>query len=208
MSPFTDSQLAVFLLSKAPLYLWPKPLKNVWFHVSSLSNSAILNFQFVPGYAGIPGINKHADSLPKAGTSLATAIVHCSSLQLLPKFVTYGVTNGDVTFSHFPSHLKCPIPTVSPLELVLTRPICFELSAFACKAKDSYSCCYSVIGKNLPAAPMDTFYSFLIVFFLTVLHLSLYANPSLALKSALWPVAQLLGLRDVPLLLHSSERVG
>ena len=40
---------------------------------------------------------------------------------------------------------------------------------------------------------MDTFYWTLIISFLTVLPLSLYANLSLALQSASWRVAQLLG---------------
>ena len=66
----------------------------------------------VPGHAGIVG-NKHADSLCKAGTSLATAVVPCSSPQLLPKLVTFSVTNGDVTFPHSLSHLNFRISTVS-----------------------------------------------------------------------------------------------
>ena len=42
--------------------------------MSALSNSAILNFQWVLGHDGIPE-NEHADSLPKAVASLRAAIV-------------------------------------------------------------------------------------------------------------------------------------
>ena len=175
----------------------------------SLSNSVILNFQWVPGHVGTTG-KKHADSLPKDKTFLATAMVPCSSTQLLPKLVTSSVTNGDVTFPHSPSHLNCPISTVSPLELVVSRSICFELSAFASKVQASYNCRTgkSVVRKTLPAAFVDTFYRTLIIFFLTVWPLSFYANLSLALQSAPWRVAQLLGLCEVPLHLHPSEWVG
>ena len=92
---------------------------------------------------------------------------------------------------------------IGPLTL-----ICFELSAFASKFKASYNCCKSVERKTLHAAPVDTFYRTLIIFFLTVLPLSLYANPVLALQYAPWHVAQLLGLSEIPLPLHPSEGVG
>ena len=88
---------------------------------------------------GIPG-NKHAQSRHNVGTFLATAMVRCSSPQLLPKLVTPSVTNGDVIFLNSFSHLNCPIPTVSPLKLVLSRPICFELSSFGSKVKAPYNC--------------------------------------------------------------------
>ena len=172
VSLFTDFQSALSLLSKASLHLWPRPLQNVWFHVSSLFDSAILNFQWVFGHAGIPG---NADSLPKPGTSLATAMVPGSSPQLLTKLVTPSVANGDVTFPHSPSHLNCPISTVTPLELVFSRPICFELSAVASKVKAFYSCRKSVVRKTLSAAPVDTFCSASIIFFLAVLLVSLNA---------------------------------
>ena len=141
-----ESQSALSLLSKASLYLWPKPHKNVWFQVSLLSNSAILNFQWVPGQAGTPG-NKHGDSLPKAGTSLVTAMVPGFSPQLFPKFVTRCVTNGNITFPHSPSYFNCFIATVFPLELVLSRPTCFKLSAVASKVKVCYNCHKSVVKK-------------------------------------------------------------
>ena len=41
----------------------------------------------------------------------------------------------DVTFSHSPSHLNCPFPTVSPEEMAFSNPICFELSSFASMVK-------------------------------------------------------------------------
>ena len=164
VSLYTDSQLGVFQLSKAPLYLWPRPHYNFWFYISSLSNSAILNFQSVTGHAGIPE-NKHADSLLKAGASLPTAKVPCPSPRLLPKLVTPSITNRDVTFPHSSSHLNCPVPTVSPLELVLLHPICFELSAFAFNVKASYNYCKPIVRKTLPVVFVDIFYRTLIIFF-------------------------------------------
>ena len=129
-------------------------------------------------------------------------MVSASSCQRFAKLVTPSVANGDVTFLHSPFYFNCPIATVFPLELVLSRPTCFELSAVASKVKASYR--KSIVRKTLPAALVDTFRKILIIFFLAVLLLSLYANLSLALKSAPWRVAQLLGLCKVPLLLHPS----
>ena len=62
------------------------------------------------------------------------------------------VANGDVTFPHSPFHLNCPISTVSPMELVLSRLLCFEVSAFASYVKASYNSRKSVIRKTLAAA--------------------------------------------------------
>ena len=107
--------------------------------------------------------------------------------------------------SHFPFHFNCPIPTVSPLELVLSSSACIELSAFASTVKASYNCRKSVARKTLPAALVYTFYRPLIIFFLTFLPSSIYVNLTLALQSAPWRVAQVLGLCEVPLLLHPSE---
>ena len=156
------------------------------------------------GLAGILG-NKHADSLSKAGNSLPTAMVSFSLPQLLQKVVKPRVTNAAVTFPHFPSHLNCPIPTVSPLVLVLSRPECFEISAFASKVKASYNCLKSVLWKTLPSAlwtpstgPLSSL-SWLCC---------LYANLSLALQSPPWRAAQLLGVCEVPLLIYPSERIG
>ena len=117
------------------------------FHVSSLSNNAILNFQCVLGHAGILG-NKHADSFRKTGASLTTSMVPCPSPQLLPKLVTHSMTNGDVTFPHSSSHFNCFIATVFLEELFLSRPICFELSDLASKVIISYYCSKSVLRKN------------------------------------------------------------
>ena len=130
------------------------------------------------------------------------------SPQLSPKLVTPSITNGDVTFLHSPSNLNCLVPTISPLELVLSRLICFELSAFASKFKACYSCRKPVVRKSLPVSLVDTFYRPLIISFLSVLPLSLYANLCLVLQSTPWRVDQLLGLCKLPLFLHPLEGVG
>ena len=139
VSPFTHSQSALFLVSNVPLYLWPRPLKNVWFYVSSVSNSAIFNFECVPGQAGIPG-NKHADSFPKAGASLATAVVPCSSSSAIAKtrYIQYHKWRSHISTFLLPSQLSHSYSSL--LELVLSHPISFELSAFASKVKASYNC--------------------------------------------------------------------
>ena len=145
---------------------------------------------------------------PKAVTSLPAAMVPCFSPQLLPKLVTPRVTNGGDTLPDFPSRINCPTSTVSPFELVLSRPICFDLSAFTSKVEASYNRRKSVVRKTLPASPVATFYRTLIIFFLDILPLSLYANLLLALPSLPWRVAELLGLCEGSLFLHPSEGVG
>ena len=133
-------------------------------------------------------------------------MVRGSSPQLFPKLITpSSVANGDATFPHSPSSFNSPIPTVSPLELVLSRPICFELSAVAFKVQACCNCRKSVVRKTLPAALVHTSYRTLIIVFLTVLLLSFYANLFLALQSARCSVAQLLlGICEVLWLLHPS----
>ena len=180
---FCGLPIGSFLTFKGPLVALAKtPQKCL---VSCLLTFQQYHFKLSvgPGHAGIPG-NKHALSVHNAGTSLPTVMVSCSSLLLLPKLVTPSVTNEDVTFPHYPSHLNCPIPTVSPFELVLSCPICFELSTFGSKVKASYNCHKSVVRKALPAARVDTFYRTTIIFFWTALPLSLYANLALALQFA------------------------
>ena len=50
--------------------------------------------------------------------------------------------------SHSPFYRDCPVPTVSQEELVFSRSICFELSAFASMVKTSYYCHKSVARKT------------------------------------------------------------
>ena len=112
--------------------------------------------------------SKDADSLPIAAASLPTAMVRPLSLSpAIAKPVTPSITNGDVTFPHFPSHLNCTLPTVYSGESVFSLSICFELSAFASKVKAFYSSRKSVLKRFFPAAPVDTFYRILIISFLS-----------------------------------------
>ena len=55
--------------------------------------------------------------------------------QAIAKPVITSITHGAVKFPHSPYYLNCPVPTVYPEKLVLSRPICFELSAFPYKVK-------------------------------------------------------------------------
>ena len=76
------------------------------FHVSSLSNSAILNFQWVPGHAGTG--TKHANSFSKTEASMPTATVAYPSPQLSPKPVK---PISQMEASHF--HISPLFSTVS-----------------------------------------------------------------------------------------------
>ena len=70
--------------------------------------------------------NKYADSLPK----LESTWLLQWSLVPLPSYCQNSLhpmsQMGDVTFPHPLSQLNCPIPTVSSLKLVLSRPICLS----------------------------------------------------------------------------------
>ena len=90
--------------------------------------------------------------------SLSTAIT---------KPVIPSSTNGDVTFPHSSSFFNCTVFTVDPEELVLSRPICVELLHLRFQGQSPYYFCKLVVRKTVPAAPVDTFYTTLIISFLT-----------------------------------------
>ena len=98
-------------------------------------------------------------------------MVPCSSTQLMPKLAIPSCHKWRHYISTFPSHPNCPISTVFQLESVLSRLICFKISAFTSKAKASYKCRKSIARKTLPAAPVDTFCRTLIISFFTILPL-------------------------------------
>ena len=110
--------------------------------------------------------------------------------------------------STYPSHLNCPVRTVSPQKLVFHAPVSFELSSFAFTVKASYYCRKSAVWKTLSAAPVDTFYGALTISCLTISPMSFNVIVFWARQSAPWRVVQLLGLCEVCLLLHPSKRVG
>ena len=86
-------------------------------------------------------------------------MIPCSSPQLLQNPL-HPVSQMETSHLHNPPcHLNCPIPTVSPLELVLSRLISFELSVFASKVKAFYNCRKSFVRKTLPTTPVNTFYT-------------------------------------------------
>ena len=80
----TDSQSALSIRSSAPSYLLPESLWNVLSLASSLSNNTTLNFQWVPGHAGLPG-NENADLLAKAGASRPTDAIPCPLRPVIAK---------------------------------------------------------------------------------------------------------------------------
>ena len=104
----TTRQLAsrLFPHFQRPLYISGQNT-SVWFHISSLSNSAILSFQWVPVMLVSMEISM-----------LIFFHVFCndplSFFSAIAKLGRPSIPNGDVTFPHSPTHLNCPIPTVFP----------------------------------------------------------------------------------------------
>ena len=125
----TDSQSALSILPSAPSYLLPESLWNVWSLASSLSNNITLNFQWVPGHAGLPG-NENADLLAKADASLPTDAIPCPLPPVIAKICYLQYHNWRRHISH--SYLNYQVPKVSSEELLLSRPIRCELSRLRC----------------------------------------------------------------------------
>ena len=125
-------------------------------------------------------------------------------LSAIAKPVTPSITNEDIIFS-LPSQLSCSynfsgeIGPLTPNMLWAFR-LCFHDQTFLLRRK-------SVINKNFSCSACEQYtYRTLIISFLTVLPLGIYANLSFALHPGVW--LNCLGLREVPLLLHPSEEVG
>ena len=121
----TDSQSVLSILSSAPSYLLPESLRNVWSLASSFSNNTTSNFQWVLGYAGLPG-NKNADLFAKAGASLPTDAIPCPLPPVIAKIYYFQYHNWGRHISH--SYLNYQVPKVSLEELLLSHPIRCELS--------------------------------------------------------------------------------
>ena len=216
VSPFPNrlpiSPLYPFI---SPSYLLPESLRNVWSLASFLSNNTTLCFQWVPGHAGLPGIEK-ADLLAKAGASLPTDAIPCPLPLVIAKVRYSQYQNWRRHISHF--HLNFQVPEVFSEELLLSCPIRCELSCLHCHGhslllfsylhrisrKENSAC--SACGHPLqdlnhllldcPASePLrkSIFGSYLSI-------LDLWSRP--------WGVARLLGLHGVPPRPHPSEGVG
>ena len=125
----TDSQSALSILSSAPSYFLPESLWNVWSLASSLSNNTTLSFQWVTGHAGLPG-NEKANVLAEPGAFLPTNAIPCPLPQVVAKVRYSQYHNWRRHISH--SHLNFQVPEVSSEELLLSRPICCELSHLRC----------------------------------------------------------------------------
>ena len=211
----TDSQSALSILSSAPSYLLPESLWNVWSLASSLSYNTTLNFQWVPGHAGLPG-NENADLLAKAGASLPTDAIPCPLSPVIAKIRYLQNHNWRRHISH--SYLNYQVPKVSSEELLLSRPICCNLSRLRChghslllswyldrfsrKENSACSACghplqnFNHLLLDCPASePLRKF-----IFGSSLSILDLWSRP--------WGVARLLDLRGVPPRPHPSEGVG
>ena len=130
----TDSQSALSILSSAPSYLLPESLWNAWSLASFLSNNTTLNFQWVPGNAGLPS-NENVDLLAKAGASLPTDAIPCPLPTVIAKirYFQYHNWRGHISLSY----LNYQVPKVSLEELILSRPIRCELSRLRCHGHKS-----------------------------------------------------------------------
>ena len=95
----------------------------------SLSNNTTLNFQWVPGHAGLPG-NEKADVLAKTGASLPSDAISCPLPPIIAKVRYSQYRNWRRHISH--SQLNFQVPEVSSEELFLSRSICCELSRLRC----------------------------------------------------------------------------
>ena len=125
----TDSQSALSILSSAPSYLLPESLWNVWSLASSLSNNTTLCLLWVPGHAGLPGI-ENADLLAKAGASLPTDAIPCPLPPVIAKVCYFQYHNWRRHIYH--SYMNYKVPKVSSEELLLSRPTRCELSSLRC----------------------------------------------------------------------------
>ena len=176
----TDSQSALPILSSVPSYLLPESLWNVWSLASSLSNTTTLNFQWVPGHAGLPG-NENADLLAKAGASLPIDAIPCPLPQSLPKSAISSTTIEDVTS-------PTPILTTKSLKFLWRNCFFFALFAVSFFVFAAMVTVYfylhiftgSVGRRILLVVPVDTLYRTSIISSSTVLSLNLFVNLSLA----------------------------
>ena len=113
-------------------------------------------------------------------------MIPCPSPQLLPNLL-HPVSQIETSHFHnpLPFQLCCSYsfseemgPLTSHTPYALSFPPSLQWSKLL-------HCCHkSVVRKTLPAVPVDTFCRTLIIFFLTVCSLSLYAHLSLTLQSA------------------------
>ena len=211
----TASYSALTILSLAPSYLLPESLWNVWSLAFSLSNNITLSFQWVRGHAGIPG-NEKADSLAKAGASLPTDAISCPLPPVIAKVRYSQYHNWRRHISH--SNLNFQVPEVSSEELLISRPICCELSCLRCHGHSLLlsSCLHRISRKKNSACSacghhlQDLNHLLLDCPASEPLRKSIIGSSLsiLDLWSTPWDIARLLGLRGFPPCPHPSEGVG
>ena len=176
----TDSQSALSILSSAPSYLLPESIWNVWSLASSLSNNITLNFQWVPGHAGLPG-NEKADLLAKAGASLPTDAIPCPLPLVIAKIRYLQYYNWRRYISH--SYLNHQVPKVSSenCSFLALFAVSFPVSAAMATVFFHLHIFTGSVGRRtLLVVPVDTLYRTSIISSSTVLPLNLFVNLSLA----------------------------
>ena len=174
-----------------------------------------MSFQWVPGHASLPG-NENADLLAKACASLPTEAIPCPLPPVVAKVRYFQYHNWRRHISH--SYMNHQVPEVSSEELLLSRPICCELSRIHCHGHSLplFSYLHRISPKENSACSacglplQDLNHLLLDCPASEPLHKSIFGSffSVLDLWSRPWGVAQLLGLRGVPPCPHPSEGVG
>ena len=168
----TDSQSALTILSSAPSYLLPESLWTVWSLASSLSNNTILNFQWVPGHAGLPG-NENANLLAKAGASLPTEANPCPLLAVTAKIRYFQYQIGDVTYPTPIWTTKSPKSLWRNSSFLALVAVSFPIFAAMTMAFFYFHIFTGSVGRRiLLVVPVDTLYRTSIISSLTVLPLN------------------------------------
>ena len=176
----TDSQSALSILSSASSYLLPESLWNVWSLASSLSNNTTLNFQWVPGHAGLSG-NVNADLLAKAGASLPSDAIPYPLPTVVVKIRYFQHNNWRRHISH--SYLKYQSPKSLRKNCSFLALFAVSFPIFAAMATVFFYLHIftgSVRRRTLLAVPVDTLYRTSIISSSTVLPLNPFVNLSLA----------------------------
>ena len=145
----------------------------------SFFNNTVLNFQLVPGHAGLPG-NKNADLLAKTGASLLTDATPCTFPSVTAKIHYFHYHNWNVTYSTPTQTTKSPKSLRRNCSFLTLFAVSFPVFA-AMNAAFFYLHIFtgSVRRRILLVVPVDTLYRTSIISSSTVLPLNSFVNLSL-----------------------------
>jgi len=119
IGPFPNGlPIALTLLSTVPAFLQPRSFWDIWDLSDSLSSRVALSFQWISGYAKLPG-NELADSLAKTRATLPFTHVPRPLVPIIAKIRHTRYSSWRRNLSH--NSLFCQILTVSSEEEALPR---------------------------------------------------------------------------------------